>query len=77
MLKTDTPRIVWLASWRGHSGYVYSNRAVPGWIHEGGNEVKWHVIEGAEHLRLGHEVRRNTTPSRKLRKPTRDTKGNV
>lgn len=43
-------KIVWLATWRGRKAHIISGRAVPNWIHEGGNEVKWKVLEGKEWL---------------------------
>lgn len=43
-------RIVWVAKWHGRTARIVSMRPVPGWIHEGGNEVKWKVIEGEEYL---------------------------
>lgn len=45
-----TGKIVWLATWRGRRARVVSGRAMPNWIHEGGNQVKWKVLEGKEWL---------------------------
>lgn len=43
-------KIVWLATWKGRKARIVSNRQVPNWIHEGGNEVKWKLLEGREWL---------------------------